>query len=203
MWLYLHRETDLFQARLKLLHFAPERHARPVFRRLRNLDYVSADIDPAKGDVEIDIRRIAFDDASFDVILCSHVLEHIDDDRLAMRELLRVLKPGGVALLMTPYAPAQAVSLEDASVTSREGRLRLFGNETHFRIYGRDLADRLRDAGFEVTTIDFDARLSDGLKQRYALTIDEKDRTLNGYVHEDIIFRCVRPAAGNEAGKSG
>ena len=194
LWLYLQRETSLFSAPFKVLHFAPEPHFRRVFKTLPNVDYVTADIDPERADVQVDIRNMTFDDATFDVILCSHVLEHIDDDGRAMRELLRVLKPGGTAFIMTPYAPAHAVSLEDPAVTSPEERFKLFGNEGHVRIYGRDLSQRLREAGFDVTEHDYGASLAPEDRAFHGIDVEERYRTVSGYVHEDVIFRCVRPS---------
>jgi SAM-dependent methyltransferase len=86
---------------------------------------------------------------SFDLILCSHVLEHVPDDRAAMSELRRVLSDGGRALVLVPYRP-EVATYEDPSIESPLARMVAFGQQDHVRIYGNDLPDRLRDAGFEV-----------------------------------------------------
>src|SRR4029077_8850135 len=84
-------------------------------------------------------------DSYFYLILCSHVLEHVPDDRAAMSELRRVLAPGGLALVLTPYRP-EVPTYEDPSVSSPLDRMVAFGQQDHVRIYGMDLADRLREA---------------------------------------------------------
>jgi SAM-dependent methyltransferase len=194
LWLYLKRETDIFHAPLKVLHFAPEPQLHHTLSQQRNLvQYVTADIEIGRADVQVDIRRIDFPSATFDVVLCSHVLEHVDEDRQAMSEILRVLKPEGFAILMVPFAPAQAISLEDPAANTPEARMKLYGNPGHLRIYGRDFVERLEGAGFAVEECNFAELLPVEDRTRYCLTTDAKNRTMSGYVHEDVIFRCVRP----------
>jgi SAM-dependent methyltransferase len=149
-----HRAIALLLARgelpgRRLLHFAPEPLFDPVFARLPEIERTTADL-YAPADLKLDITRMDVPDGAFDLILCSHVLEHVPDDGAAMRELHRVLAPGGLALVLTPYRP-EATTYEDPSVTSGLGRMVAFGQQDHVRIYGADLADRLRGAGFEVT----------------------------------------------------
>ncbi len=148
-----HRAIALLLARgdlpgHRLLHFAPEPLFDPVFKRLTDLERVTADL-YAPADLKLDITRMDLPDGSFDLILCSHVLEHVPDDRAAMSELRRVLADGGLALVLTPYRPDRP-TYEDASITSPLARMVAFGQQDHVRIYGTDQADRLRDAGFEV-----------------------------------------------------
>ena len=148
-----HRTIALLLARgqlpgRRLLHFAPEPLFDPVFARLPDVERTTADL-YAPADLALDITRMDLPDGSFDLILCSHVLEHVPDDRAAMSELRRVLAPGGLALVLTPYRPA-VPTYEDPRVTSPLGRMVAFGQQDHVRIYGADLADRLREAGFEV-----------------------------------------------------
>lgn len=148
-WMYFRRKTDLFDGKPKrLLHFAPELQMARRFRGTRRLGYVGADLNPRDNHLRLDIVDITFPDASFDVIYCSHVLEHVPDDRKAMSELYRVLKPGGWAVLQVPIKGD--VTLEDPSITCPSERRRLFGQEDHVRQYGRDYRDRLREAGFAV-----------------------------------------------------
>jgi SAM-dependent methyltransferase len=132
----------------RLLHFAPEPLLDPVFARLPSLERVTADL-YVPADLRLDITDMDLPDSSFDLIFCSHVLEHVPDDRAAMRELRRVLIDGGIALVLVPYRLA-VTTYEDPSITSPLGRMVAFGQQDHVRIYGADLGDRLRDAGFEV-----------------------------------------------------
>ena len=131
--------------------------------------YVSADIDSPLADVRMDIQDISYEDDTFDAIVCSHVLEHIIDDGKAMRELYRVLKPGGIAILQVPYSPLLQESFEDPTVTEQGERLRAFGQTDHVRIYGLDYPDRLRAAGFFVEAVLPSAFLSEPEMRHYAL----------------------------------
>ncbi len=116
------------------------------------IDYLSVDLDSPYAMRHCDITAIPEPDASFDVVICNHVLEHIPDDRKAMRELRRVLKPGGLAVLQHPIHD-RPDTFEDQSIVSPDERLRVFGQEDHVRIYGWDFVDRLRDVGFGSVTI--------------------------------------------------
>jgi SAM-dependent methyltransferase len=149
-----HRAIALLLARgelpgRRLLHFAPEPLFGPVFERLPEVERVTADL-YAPADLRLDVTDMDLPDSSFDLILCSHVLEHVPDDRSAMRELRRVLTEGGLALVLVPYRPG-VTTYEDPSITSPLDRMVAFGQQDHVRIYGSDLAERLREAGFEVT----------------------------------------------------
>ncbi len=148
-----HRAIALLLARgdlpgRRLLHFAPEPLFDPVFERLPALERVTADL-YAPADLRLDITGMDLPDGCFDLILCSHVLEHVPDDRAAMSELRRVLAPGGLALVLTPYR-ADRPTYEDPSITAPLDRMVAFGQQDHVRVYGTDLADRLREAGLEV-----------------------------------------------------
>jgi len=148
-----HRAIALLLARgelpgRRLLHFAPEPLFDPVFARLPGVERVTADLH-APADLRLDISDMDLPDSSFDLILCSHVLEHVPDDRAAMRELRRVLLDGGRALVLVPYRPG-VTTYEDPSITSPLERMVAFGQQDHVRIYGNDLPGRLREAGFEV-----------------------------------------------------
>jgi methyltransferase family protein len=148
-----HRAIALLFARgelpgRRLLHFAPEPLLDPVFQRLPEVERVTADLH-APADLRLDITDMDLPDSSFDLVLCSHVLEHVPDDRAAMRELHRVLADGGLALVLVPYRPA-VTTYEDASITAPVDRMVAFGQQDHVRIYGNDLADRLRESGFDV-----------------------------------------------------
>jgi SAM-dependent methyltransferase len=151
-----------------ILHFAPEPSIRPLLSRLPGVDYIGADLDPKPGDLELDITAIPFDAESFDLVVCAHVLEHVPDDELAIRELRRVLRPGGTALLQHPIVYTIDATYEDPSVIDPDQRAIHFGQRDHVRLYGRDLGDRLRSAGFAVEVTSY-ADLDPELRGRYRL----------------------------------
>lgn len=153
LWLYLQRKTDIFLTEngKKMLHVAPERCLEARFRQALGKGYLTADLFADGVDVKMDICEINYPDNSFDVIYCSHVLEHVPDDRKAMREFQRVLNLKGWAILLVPITVQKTI--EDASVSDPNERLRLFGQEDHIRRYGADYQDRLNEAGFEVECI--------------------------------------------------
>lgn len=133
----------------RVLHIAPERKLRERIENLRVKQYVAADLFPADDTIQrVDVTDIQFEDGAFDVVICNHVLEHVPDDRAAMRELRRVLASGGIAVLQTPYSTRLESAIEDPGVDDDDARWLLFGQEDHVRLYGRDLFTRLADAGF-------------------------------------------------------
>ncbi|MBT8268575.1 MAG: class I SAM-dependent methyltransferase, partial [Bacteroidia bacterium] len=117
LWLYLKNKTDFFKAPLKVLHFAPEQAFLGRFRKLKNLDYTTTDLNSPIADIKADICDLPFDDNSYDFIICNHVLEHIPDDKKAMSELFRILKPGGRAILQIPQDMEREETYEDPSIT--------------------------------------------------------------------------------------
>lgn len=175
LWLYLTRETDLPTARPRTLHIAPEvclmRHLRPLFATAPER-YVTADLESPLADLHFDVQRIPLDDASFDAVICNHLLEHVADDRQALRELHRVLRPGGWGILLSPVERDRAHTYEDDTITDPDERTRIFGQYDHRRIYGADYADRLREAGFEAADIDYAASLTEQQRRLYALPED-------------------------------
>ena len=173
LYLYLRDQTSLFTDRLRVLHVAPEACLQPTLKKLGNLDYVSADLSSGSAMVCMDITDIQFPDNSFDAILCSHVLEHVRDDGRAMRELRRILKPGGWALLQVPVDGSRERTFEDPRVTDPAERERLFGQWDHVRTYGRDYPRRLADAGFDVQVVPYAADLGPDVVRVCGLDADE------------------------------
>jgi SAM-dependent methyltransferase len=148
VWLHFARGTSLFDGRpKKVLHVAPEGSLESRLHEALGDGYLSADLEPGAM-VQMDICDIQYPDESFDVVFCSHVLEHVPDDRRAMRELRRVLRPSGFAVLQVPISVEQTV--EDPSIADPVERMRLFGHPDHVRRYGHDYPDRLKEAGFQV-----------------------------------------------------
>lgn len=131
-----------------VLHIAPERHLTRRLRKQFGAAYVTTDLSSRNVDVHCDITDMPFRDDSFALILCSHVLEHVEDDRKALAECFRILKPGGRAVILVPVDDGRAETYEDPSIVSRADRGAHFGQEDHVRVYGRDFSDRVRAAGF-------------------------------------------------------
>lgn len=173
LWLYLENETDFFTAPLKVLHFAPEQAFYKKFRRLKNLDYTTTDLLSPLADVKADICDLPFADATFDVILCNHVLEHIPDDTLAMQELYRVLKPGGWGIFQIPQDLQRETTFEDNTITDKKERAKIFGQYDHVRIYGRDYFEKLRTVGFTVEEVDYTAAIDAAATEKYRLAKGE------------------------------
>jgi SAM-dependent methyltransferase len=157
--------------RLKVLHFAPEIQIVRMLEGYKHIDYLSVDIDHRKAMRREDIQNLSFRDDSFDVIICIHVFEHIEDDRKAMEEVFRVLKPGGVALLDVPIDMTRAQTYEDASITTPEERTRAFWQWDHLRLYGRDYPDKLRLAGFVVEEKDYISSMRPEQIEKYGLEL--------------------------------
>lgn len=129
------------------LHIAPESCLTTGLRRWYPKGYVTADLLRDDVDIKLDISNSHLPDEQFDLICCSHVLEHVDDDRAAIREIYRMLKAGGTALIMVPIT--EEVTYEDPSVTSPEERQEKFGQSDHVRAYGRDFVERVREVAGE------------------------------------------------------
>jgi SAM-dependent methyltransferase len=140
----------------RVLHFAPELAIRRVLDEIGVGSYLSVDLEPGRADLAADITDLPLEDRAFDLVICSHVLEHVADDGAALRELARVTAPNGEALLLTPVSYGLEATVEDPSATPEE-RLRRFGQDDHVRVYGRDFADRLTGAGLEADRFDPDS----------------------------------------------
>lgn len=186
MWLYLIRHSQLLQRRVRMLHIAPEECVAARLREHVNVDYVSADLSSPLAMVHMDITTMPYLDGCFDLLYCSHVLEHIPDDRAAMQEIIRVLRPGGVAMVQVPIASAET-TYEDWTIHTPERRLVAFGQSDHVRVYGRDFIHRLANAGFTVQPIDI----------RSLLELSETERC--GVGTDETIFVCQKQTVGQSA----
>lgn len=173
LWLYLKNKTGLFSEKIKLLHFAPEQAFYKRFKKMKNLEYTTTDLNSPLADVKADICNLPFKDNSFNFILCNHVLEHIPDDTKAMQELYRVLAPGGTAILQIPQDLSRAYTFEDNSITSRKERAKIFGQYDHVRVYGRDYFDKLRSFGFKVQEVAYTNSLDLSEIDKYRLAKGE------------------------------
>ncbi len=152
---------------------APEQCFLPIFRKQPNLEYTTADLYSPIADVKADICNLPFDDNSFDVVFCNHVLEHITDDTKAMQELYRVLKPGGMGIFQIPQDLSRATTFEDDSITDQKERAKIFGQYDHVRVYGRDYFDKLRSIGFKVDEVDYTKKIAPEMVERFCLAKGE------------------------------
>lgn len=173
LWLWLKNETNLFTKKQRLLHFAPEQAFYKRFKKMKHLDYTTTDLNSPLADVKADICNLPFADHSFDSILCNHVLEHIPDDKKAMQELFRILKPGGMAIMQIPQDLNRAKTFEDNSIKDPKKRAEIFGQYDHVRVYGRDYFNKLRQVGFDVDEVDYTAILSLDEIEKYRLAKGE------------------------------
>ena len=169
MWLYLKERTNFFTQPHKLLHIAPELCFIKTFKGMKNLDYTTADLESPLADVKMDVHSIPFDDHTFDVVFCNHVMEHVDNDIKAMSEIHRVLKPGGWAIIQSPQDYSRAETLEDPSITDPKERERIYWQSDHVRLFGMDYGKRLQKAGFQVTEDRYVMELPEETVMRYAL----------------------------------
>ena len=156
----------------RLLHIAPEVALMRKFRKMYASQperYVTADLESPLADIHFDVQHIPLGDGEFDAVICNHILEHVEDDRLALRELHRILRPGGWGVILSPVELERETTFEDDTITDPKERTRIFGQYDHRRIYGRDYAKRLAEAGFEVYDIPYKEELSRKEQELYAL----------------------------------
>jgi len=188
MWLYLAHRTDVLRHHRAILHYSPEPALMGPLRAIETASCTSIDLESPLADRLMDATDLQFPDQSFDLLLCSHTLEHISDDRRAMREMFRVLRPAGRALLQHPIVLEQR-TFEDPSVTDPSERLRLFSQEDHVRVYGPDIRERLVEAGFYVSIVRPDELVSPAKFRRYGLAEDG----FGGKLRASDIHVCTRP----------
>lgn len=173
LWLYLTNETDLFNRNIKVLHVAPEQAFYKRFRKQPNWEYITTDLFSPLADVKADLCNLPFQDNSFDLILCNHVLEHIPDDQKAMQELFRVMKKGGVGIFQVPQDYQRSTTFEDNTITDPKERTKIFGQYDHVRIYGMDYFDKLRNIGFLVEEITYAQKLTPEQIEKYRIVANE------------------------------
>jgi SAM-dependent methyltransferase len=182
--MFMRERTSVFtDADVRLLHFAPEPSLSRHFRARQSINYVTTDLEMSSVSIRMNITDLLFRDDTFDFILCSHVLEHVVDDRRAMRELNRVLKPTGCALVLVPVFPHLENTYEDVGITSFEERASAFAQGDHVRQPGLDYPNRLIEAGFVVDVVDYPALVGEEVSRHHGL--------LN-HGMRDLIFVCSK-----------
>ena len=184
LWLFLQQKTDLFTSEHKFLHIAPEFCFKKIFKKLGNINYITGDLISPWADVKMDIMDIPFEDNSFSVIMCNHVLEHVINDKKAMSEFYRVMKPGGWGIFQVPIEYNNKSTLEDPNINTSALREKHYWQKDHLRLYGTDYGNKLKNIGFVVTEDDFVKKLPTELQNKYALPVDE------------IIYFCQKPTKG-------
>lgn len=181
LWTFLQEKTDFFTARLKVLHVAPELCFINRFESLENLDYITADLESPLAKVHMDVHEIPFNDNTFDVVFCNHVLEHVESDQKVLSEFYRVMKPGAWAIMQSPIYYHLEETYEDPLITDPAEREKHFGQDDHVRIFGTDYGERLRAAGFDVT------------EDNMVKEISEEKAFYHGYDMRETIYFIKKP----------
>ncbi len=170
MWLYLKDESNFFTAeKLDVLHIAPEQCFHKKFKKQTNLNYLTGDLVSPIADIHFDLHDIPLEDNRFDVVFCNHVLEHVEDANQCIKELYRVMKPGGWGIMQVPLDYTRETTYEDPSITSPEEREKHFWQKDHVRLFGNDYPEWFKKVGFEVETFDVNQKYAPELVRRYRL----------------------------------
>lgn len=174
IWMYLQQETNFFKTPLQVLHVAPEVCFMKRFEKQHGVRYITTDIESPLAKVKADIHQLPFADNTFDAVLCNHVLEHVADDIQAMREIKRVLKPEGWAILQVPFfSPVPETTFEDNTITDKREREKIFGQDDHVRKYGQDYASRINASGLIAEKNNFAQSLSKEIIARASIMENE------------------------------
>jgi len=164
LWMFLEKETDLYKKPVKMLHVAPEEAFFKLFKGSSNIDYHPVDIFPhlyPKGTTYFNLLENDSPDNIYNVIICNHVFQYIEDDHTAMSEVFRLLNPGGWAILQVPLNKSLGKTFEDKSIIDPKERERLFGLKEHTRFYSSDYKNRLENVGFTVNAIDYTSKFTE------------------------------------------
>lgn len=173
MWIYLKNKSNFFTDQLSVMHIAPEQCFHGKFKKQKNLNYTTGDLVSPIADLHFDLHKIPLEDNQYDVIFCNHVLEHVEDDHQCMKELHRIMKPGGWGIFQVPIDSTRTETYEDPTITTPEEREKHFWQYDHVRLYGLDYPDKLRAAGFDVEIYDYHKDLPEEQAKRYRLQPDE------------------------------
>ena len=156
---------------MRVLHFAPERRLGEIIGQAEPAEYVRCDLMPSSPNIlAVNIEQMPFGSQSFDLVIANHVLEHVRDDKEAIREIARVLAPACCGILQTPFSPVLKQTWSDPGISSEQARLQCYGQEDHVRLYGRDIFER-----FEACGLIADVRHSDDMLP----TIDARQAGIN------------------------
>ncbi len=169
---YFIDDLNLLDSNARILHVAPERCLYDIFSAKHGSNYTPGDMfeegySYPKGTIHMDVTQIPFEDETFDVVICLHVLEHVQDDRKALSEIYRVIKKGGSAILQVPYESDRATTYEDPSIVDPEERRKHFLQFDHVRIYGMDYLDRFKEPGFTLEHYKYEESLDQSVRDKY------------------------------------
>ena len=179
LWLYFKEKTNIFNDKIKFLNIAPELCFIKKFKKLKNIDYTTADLSSPWADLHFDAHNIPLKDNTFDFIMANHLLEHVEDDIKVLKEFYRIMKKGGTGIFQVPFFNNNEKTFEDKTITSPKQRAKHFGQEDHLRAYGKDYKQRLEQVGFKVK------------EDRFAYDLSDKD--INYYsLTREIIYLCKK-----------
>ena len=185
IWMFFKNETNLFSSKLDVLNVAPEKLFYKKLNSIKNISYISIDLQPESYDygsktIAMDLTDLKFEEKSFDVIICNHVLEHIPNDAKAMSEMFRVLRQDGWAVINVPVNNNSDTTIEDLTINDPIKQLELYGQPDHVRVYGKDYVTRLENAGFKVKVIP------------YTKAFTHNERFKFGFKLEENIYLCTK-----------
>lgn len=185
LWFFLTKEIfPELRNQAKVLHFAPETGIKKKMKKMKLMSYVDADIDPLFAGTIMDITQITTGNDEFDLVICSHVLGHVPDEATAINELFRVLKPEGIAIIMSLVDNTLEKTYENRNVRSPDDKLLHYTENNLVRLHGRDFRNRIEICGFEVEEINYPQILGPEISSRFRL----------GHGQRETIFKCTKPA---------
>lgn len=168
LWDFLSKSSYL-KKNAKILHFAPANSVEDLLKKNKDIDYLSADINPALAMDQVDITNIKYNDNSFDLIICGHVLSVVKEDNKALNELYRVLKKGGTLIILEHIYNQYNTTIEDFTISSDSERIKLYGQSYLERLYGNDFKNKPLSAGFTVEEYNHLETLSDIDVKKYGM----------------------------------
>tara|TARA_S200000501_G_C20830600_1_gene747038 strand:+ start:340 stop:1116 length:777 start_codon:yes stop_codon:yes gene_type:complete len=174
LYLFLRDVKKIFNKKIKILHIAPEICFIEIFKKNKNFRYLTADLESPLADIKMDVHKIPFENNYFDIILCNHVLEHVDNDILVLEEIKRVLKKNGFGILTVPfYKPIPKTTFEDKKIISQKDREKYYGQSDHLRRYGKDIKKRFETSGLNVELEKAEHIINKNLLKRYGIINDD------------------------------